>query len=392
MWYAAKVPYAASVFTAAAEDIVSALAATSGLARKVIVLDLDNTLWGGVVGEVGWRHVHLGGHHHLGEAFVDFQRVLKGMSRRGIQLVIASKNDESVALEAIDRHPDMILRRDDFATWRIDWRDKATNIQSMAQELNLGTSSFVFIDDNPSERGRVREQLPEVLVPDWPVDPTRYVQAFRALRCFDTIALSDEDLARSSMYAAERARRREAEMFADGGDWLASLGVTVHANRLTSDDLSRAAQLLNKTNQLNLATRRLSEVELMDWATQPGQEVWTFRVDDRFGPSGLTGLLGLRHEANETTIVDFLLSCRVMGRKVEEAMLHVAWRRANANGSTALRAQYFETERNGPCLQCFRASGLSETEPHLFSWDVSRSYAQPKTVTIQGLSDHVDDA
>lgn len=199
MWYAAKVPFSPPVFAEAAADVRAAIAGLRGEARRVVVVDLDDTMWGGVVGETGWQGLHLGGHHHLGEAFVDFQRALKALQRRGIQLAIASKNDESVAMDAITSHPEMVLRRDDFSAWRISWQDKATSIRELAEELNLGLKSFVFLDDNASERGRVRELLPDVLVPEWPADPTRYVQALHALRCFDVTTISAEDASRTQM-------------------------------------------------------------------------------------------------------------------------------------------------------------------------------------------------
>jgi FkbH-like protein len=382
MWHAAKVPYSPQVFAEAAADVRAAIAGLRGEARRVIVLDLDDTLWGGVVGETGWQGVHLGGHHHLGEAFAEFQRALKSMARRGIQLAIASKNDEAVAMEAITQHPEMVLRRDAFSAWRISWQDKATSIRELADELNLGLKSFVFIDDNPSERGRVRELLPDVLVPEWPADPTRYVQALQALRCFDTTTISKEDEARTQMYADERSRR-EAAKGAGGSDaWLESLGVVVTCKRLGADDLPRATQLLNKTNQLNLATRRLSETELLDWSHRDGHEVWTFRVEDRFGESGLTGLLSLAKHGDSVEIVDYLLSCRVMGRKVEETMLHHAWARAQALGASQLSAQFLPTERNGPCLQLWKSSGFTEHDTLQFSWSVDAEYARPASVTL----------
>jgi FkbH-like protein len=383
MWFAAKVPYGPKVFAEAAEDIRATLSGFRGEARRVIVVDLDDTMWGGVVGETGWRGLQLGGHHHVGEAFVDFQRALKAMSRRGIQLAIASKNDEDVAMEAITSHPEMALRKEDFSAWRISWQDKATSIRELAEELNLGLKSFVFLDDNPSERGRVRELLPDVLVPEWPTDPTRYVQALQAMRCFDVTTISEEDEARTRMYAQERERRAAATNLGGPDAWLASLGVVIEAKRLTSDDLPRATQLLNKTNQLNLATRRLSEGELFAWSSAPGREVWTFRVSDRFGPSGLTGLMSLETIGEELHVVDYLLSCRVMGRKVEESMLHLAWRRAHERQLGSVVAHFTLTDRNAPCLRMWRASGFTEPQDFEFRWSLADPYALPSGVALE---------
>ncbi|MBT6439580.1 MAG: HAD-IIIC family phosphatase, partial [Flavobacteriales bacterium] len=206
MWYAAKVPYSNAVFENAAMDMSAAINTLAGKSRKLIIVDLDNTLWGGVVGETGWQGIRLGGHDFVGEAFCDFQRCLRALSRRGIQLAIVSKNDEVVALEAIDKHSEMLLQRDDFAGWRINWHDKAENIASLVEELNLGLDSVVFIDDNPTERDRVRGAFPQILVPEWPEDPTAYASTLRKLNCFDTAALSNEDRMRTEMYATERGR------------------------------------------------------------------------------------------------------------------------------------------------------------------------------------------
>ena len=223
MWYAAKVPYASKVFEGAALDLLSAIQASCGKSRRFLILDLDNTMWGGVVGETGWEGIRLGGHDHVGEAFRDFQHELKAMSNRGIQLAIVSKNDEQVALDAIDKHPEMVLRRDDFAGWRINWNDKAENIVSLAGELGLGLASAVFIDDNPAERERTRGAFPDVLVPEWPSDPAMYVSSLRALGCFDSVAISKEDRGRTAMYKAERERRETKAIVTSLDDWLLNL-------------------------------------------------------------------------------------------------------------------------------------------------------------------------
>ena len=204
MWYAAKVPYGTAVFQRAATDVARAMSAIGGESRRLIVLDLDNTLWGGVIGETGWSGIRIGGHDHVGEAFQAFQKELKALTNRGIQLALISKNDELVAMEAIDQHPEMLIRRSDLAAWRINWQDKATNMVALLEEINLGPKSVVFIDDNPAERDRVASMFPDILVPDWPTSPVAYVDALRRLSCFDTATISSEDRSRKAMYVAER--------------------------------------------------------------------------------------------------------------------------------------------------------------------------------------------
>jgi HAD superfamily phosphatase (TIGR01681 family) len=190
LWYLGKIPFGNEIFKAAVQDIKAALRGMLGYARKLIIVDLDETVWGGIVGDVGWENLVLGGHHHRGEAYVDFQQALKSMKNRGILLAIVSKNEEQAALEAIQHHPEMVLALEDFAGWRINWQDKVQNILELMTELNLGPQSVVFIDDNPAERARVRESLPEVLVPDWPEDPLFYPAALLSLRCFEMPSLS----------------------------------------------------------------------------------------------------------------------------------------------------------------------------------------------------------
>ncbi len=355
LWYLGKILFGNEVFKAAVRDIKAALGGLLGYARKLIILDLDDTLWGGIVGDVGWENLVLGGHHHRGEAYVDFQLALKSMQNRGILLALASKNEERVALEAIEKHPEMVLKREDFAGWRIDWQDKARNILDLLTELNLGPQSAVFIDDSPAERARVRESLPEVLVPDWPEDPVFYPAALLGLRCFEIPSLSREDLTRTTLYLSENKRRALKKTVSTPEEWLTRLGIRVQVELLHTANLQRATQLLNKTNQMNLTTRRMSEAELMAWAEEKHHRLWTLRVSDKFGDAGLTGIISLEIQDQKAQIVDFILSCRVMGRKIEEAMLSTAIQYARDRGAQKVFARYIATPKNKPCLDFFKS-------------------------------------
>jgi FkbH-like protein len=325
--------------------------------------------------------LRVGGHDHVGEAFVDFQRELKALSRRGILLAIASKNEEKVALEAIEKHPEMILERDDFVGWRIDWEDKALNIVDLVAALNLGLRSVVFIDDSPAERSRVREALPEVLVPEWPVDPALYAAALRDLRCFDVPRISSVDRERTGMYAAERRRRELKKEVPSLEDWFRSLALRVRAEPLNAGNAPRASQLLDRTHQMNLTGRQLSAAELLAWAALPGREAWVFYVSDRFGDSGLTGLASLEEKERWGLVADFALSCRVMGRQVEEAMVHHLVERASARGLEQLRAECVPTPQNGPCLSFFTRR-LPAAGAHAFSWELKRSFPLPPHIEL----------
>lgn len=383
LWYLGKIVFDNQVFKAAVRDVKAVLGGLLGFARKLIIVDLDDTLWGGIVGDVGWENLVLGGHHHIGEAYVDFQLVLKSMQNRGILLAIVSKNEEQIALEAISRHPEMVLRSDDFVGWRINWQDKAGNILDLLTELNLGPQSAVFIDDNPAERARVKESLPEVLVPEWPPDPLLYPATLLSLSCFETPSLSREDLDRTAMYLSESKRQAMKKAVSSPEEWLHGLGIRVRVEELQPANLQRAAQLLNKTNQMNLSTRRMSEAELAAWAEDDDHRLWTFRVSDKFGDAGLTGIVSLAIEDQIAQIVDFILSCRVMGRRIEEALLAIAIQSARESGAEVVSARYLLTPKNKPCLDLFK--GLA---PHFrqqgedFIHDGKQPFPVPEHIEI----------
>lgn len=383
LWYQGKIAFSHEVFREAARDLKATLLGLMGQSRKLIVLDLDDTLWGGIVGDVGWEGVKLGGHDPLGEAYVDFQRALKALTRRGIVLGMVSKNDEEIALGVLRQHPEMQLREGDFAGWRINWEDKAANLAELAAELNLGLQSVVFIDDNPAERARIRDALPEVLVPEWPDNPMLYKRALASLRCFSSPQVSAEDRARAEAYAVERRRTELKRAIGSVEDWLRGLQIRVTVERLTPANLGRAAQLLNKTNQMNLATRRMSDRELRDWAQDASHRLWTFRVSDKLGDSGLTGLGSLRMEGGKAHIVDFILSCRVMGRKVEETMAHWLVEQARQAGAAEVRAEYRPTAKNKPCLEFWQRSGFTMAEANCFCWSTDRDYPRPDYIDLK---------
>jgi FkbH-like protein len=383
LWYLGKIPFTNDVFKQAVRDVKAGLRALSGNARKLIILDLDDTLWSGTVGEVGWQELVLGGHDPIGEALVDFQRELKSLKNRGILLAVVSKNEESVALEAITKHPEMVLRLEDLVAWKINWQDKAANVMELVTELNLGLDSTVFIDDNAAERGRVSEALPQVFVPDWPKDKLLYRDALLALDCFDSGVISREDRARSNMYKTERDRTLLRSKAESVDKWLETLNTQLTIEPLSNENLVRITQLLNKTNQMNLATRRMTSPELVAWALREGRRVFAFRVSDRFGDSGLTGILSTEVHEKTLHIVDFILSCRVMGRHVEEAMLSLAVEYGRLRGLTHLCAQYIATEKNKPCLDFLLRCGLTQGPDDLFQCDLSRPWPTPTDIHVR---------
>lgn len=376
LWYMSKTPFHSSVFMHASKDISSIINKLKGKSRKLIITDLDNTLWGGVIGDLGIEKIVLGGHNPKGEAFQDFQRGLKALSNEGIILAISSKNEESIALNAIENHPEMCLRKSDFVAWRINWEDKANNIVEISQELNLGLDSIVFLDDNPFERERVKHALPEVLVPELPIDPMLFRHFLMQLDCFNSSGISKEDQKRTELYKLEKNRSDSKKVFTSVEDWLKSIDIKVSYELLNETNFQRTLQLLNKTNQMNLVTARYSEMELLGRRKSDGHFTFAFSVKDNFGDAGLTGVLGVRIEKDQLVFTDFVLSCRVIGRKVEEIMLSVAVDIARKHGLKNVIATIKHTEKNKPCYEFFRKSGFEQVEDS-FIWPVEKNYEFP---------------
>jgi FkbH-like protein len=383
-WYMGRIPFGNEVFREAAVDIRSFLGVLSGGTKKIIILDLDDTLWGGIVGDVGWENICLGGHNHIGEAYVDFQSALKSLTNRGVLLAVVSKNEESVALEAMVNHPEMVLKPEDLAGWKINWNDKAQNIVDLMSDLNLGIESAVFIDDSRIERGRVREALPEVYTPEWPEDKRLYTQTLLSLRCFDTPSISTEDIERSKMYVSERKRKAVKKEIGSQEEWLRSCDIKVAVDEINGSNIKRAVQLANKTNQMNLTTRRMSEGELTEWLEGDHErKMWTFRVSDRFGDSGLCGIVSIESDGREGRILDFVLSCRVMGRSVEETMLYWVISYVRSAGLSKVCAHYRPTAKNKPCLDFWKKSGFEPNKANdRFFWLTDKEYQKPDYIQI----------
>jgi FkbH-like protein len=388
LWYLTKTPFQSEVFEEVVRDIKAGISGLLGQSRKLIILDLDNTLWGGTVGDCGWQNVRVGGHDYVGEAFADFQKALKLLSKAGVLLAVASKNEEAVAFDAINQHPEMILRAHDFAGWRINWKDKAGNISELAQELNIGLQSIVFIDDNPTERVRVREALPEVYVPEWPADPTSFASYLFQMPCFEMPYTTLEDRLRTTSYSSERARERLRQTFDSQERWLLSLDTHVTVESLNDVNLPRFVQLLNKTNQMNLTTRRMTDVQVLQWSEKHSARFWTFRVRDRCGDSGLTGIVGIELNGNTARLSDFVLSCRVMGRNIERAMLAAAVEYCRSRGLQELVAIYVPTAKNKPCLDFWLNSGFTFNSANQgFVWQLDKVYPFPSGITLTSLVD-----
>jgi FkbH-like protein len=329
----------------------------SGRIAKVLVTDLDNTLWGGVVGEDGIAGIQIGP-EYPGAAFQSLQRSLLNLSRRGILLAICSKNNPEDALEVIDKHPGMLLRREHFAALRIGWNDKVQSLREIASELNLGTDSLAFLDDNPVEREEVGASLPEVMVIDVPADPFAYASAVLDYPAFERLSLSEEDQQRTAIYAQQRERSQGEQQFQSKEDFYRFLDQKVEFAALSRENLSRIAQLTQKTNQFNLTTRRYSEQQISEIGAREGWQVFSLRVQDRYGDQGLVGVAITHDEQDACEIDTFLLSCRVIGRTVETAFLAALATAAQQRGRLGLAGYFLPTRKNAPVRTFYSQHGF----------------------------------
>jgi FkbH-like protein len=334
-----------------AEDWMAYIKPTLGLNRKCIVLDLDNTLWGGIVGEDGYEGIELGP-KAPGAAFVEFQRHLLSLYQRGVVLAINSKNNPEDALKVIRNHPYMVLREENFASLRINWNDKITNMSEIAEELNIGLDSIVYFDDDPVNRELMLKVFPEILTVDLPNDPSLYAPILMSLNDFDVLKLTEEDTKRGQMYAQQRKRIELEKTSTNLDDYLSHLGIRVTVKKADEFTIPRIAQLILKTNQFNLTTRRYQEEDIMKFSKDESMLVACAQVEDKFGDNGITGAYIIKKDSPlEWTIDTFLLSCRVMGRGVEEAIMGFILNAAKKEGVVTVRGQYIPTKKNKACEQ-----------------------------------------
>ncbi len=357
-WLTVRMPIAAGELLSLARQWMRFLHPITGRVCKAVAVDLDNTLWGGVIGEDGIEGIKLGP-DYPGAAWRDMQRALLDLYRRGIILAICSKNNPAEAMEAISRHPNMLLRPEQFAAVRINWNDKASNLREIAAELNIGIDAIAFLDDNPIERDWVRRQLPEVTVIDLPDDPMGFAPALRQCPFLERLSLSAEDRERGRMYADQRLRTELQQSAGSLEDFYRSLQMVVDIAPVTLKTLARAAQLTQKTNQFNLTTRRYSEEQLAELLRLPGWHAWTIRVVDRFGDNGIVGLAIVRTAGSICEIDNFLLSCRVIGRTVETAFLSTLAAAAANQDATRLVGRFIPTKKNVPAREFYRDHGFA---------------------------------
>lgn len=394
LWNLAKFSFSDEFIPLYADHLARVVAALRGKSGKVLVLDLDNTVWGGVIGDDGLEGIKIAQGDATGEAHLAVQRLALDLRQRGIVLAVSSKNTDEVARAPFEQHPEMLLKLDHIAVFQANWNDKATNIQAIADELSLGLDSLVFLDDNPAERGLVRKLLPQVAVPELPEDPSGYARTLAAGGYFEAVTLAAEDLKRAGFYQ-DNAKRASLQRQASGVDaYLASLDMTITFQPFEGKGRARIVQLINKSNQYNLTTRRYTEPEILEVERDPKVFTLQVRLADIFGDNGMISVVICRPAENETWEIDtWLMSCRVLGRKVEHMVLRKIVEHARAAGIHKLIGTYRPTERNKLVIDHYAKLGFNkvrEEESGLTEWDLPVGSATdweglPMTVVSAGF-------
>jgi len=391
LWNMAKFPFSDHLIPLYADHVARSVAALRGKSRKALILDLDNTVWGGVIGDDGLDGIKVAQGDARGEAHLAVQRLALDLRQRGIVLAVSSKNTDEVAREPFEKHPEMLLKLDHIAVFQANWNDKATNIQAIAEELNLGLDAMVFLDDNPVERGLVRKLLPQVAVPELPEEPAYYTRYLAAAGYFEAVAFAGEDLQRAGFYQ-DNARRANLQKQVGGVDaYLASLDMTITFQPFDATGRARIVQLINKSNQYNLTTRRYTEPEATVAEQDPDVFTLQVRLADTFGDNGMISVVICRPGEPRVWEIDtWLMSCRVLGRKVEHMVLREVLQHARHAGIETLKGVYRPTEKNKLVIDHYAKLGfakVSEDESGLTRWELAVAGPEPDSAPMKVVSE-----
>ena len=362
------------------EDFMGYVKPILGLNKKCIVLDLDNTLWGGIVGEDGFDGIQLGP-NSPGNAFVEFQKLLLSLNQRGILLSINSKNNYNDAIEVIQKHPHMILREENFASIQINWNNKVSNMEKISEELNLGLDSFVFFDDDPVNREFVKTTLPEIHTVQIPIDPSLYAKTLQELNDFNVLKITGEDTKRSQMYLQQK-KRNELSISNSLEDFLKQLEIKVNLKNANQSTIPRISQLTLKTNQFNLRTKRYQEKEISTFSEDKNFLIRCVEVIDKFGNNGITGVFIIKKNNSKEWFLDnFILSCRVMGRKIEHSIMSHIIDEAKKENVEKLIAEFIPTTKNMPSEDFLESCGFKK-ENNYWIYVLNKDFKSPEHVTI----------
>ena len=371
-WFISKQPFALEAIPIFSLAIAKQIAADIGKIRKCLITDLDNTLWGGILGDDGINGINLDPNDPIGESFLDFQKTLKLYKDRGVLLAVCSKNDPSIAKEVFQKHPNCILKTEDFSAFIADWEDKPINIQKIASQLNIGLDSLVFFDDNPAERDLVKKVLPMVQVIDVPEDPAEFSMALIRSHCFDWGQLTEEDLNRSETIRADRKRSELGAITLNYEDYLKALEMRISIAKALPHELNRFTQLINKTNQFNLRTRRYNESEITATATDPDKVLLRVTLQDKFSDYGIISaiILNLDHSRKNILIDTWVMSCRVFKRGIEDEVMNYLIAFAKDNGFQTVEGEYICNPRNGLVADLYTRYGFKMVQQN----DISKKY------------------
>lgn len=394
LWNLGKFAFSDEFIPLYGDYVARTVASIRGKSRKVLVLDLDNTVWGGVIGDDGLDGIAIAQGDARGEAHLSVQRLALDLRKRGIVLAVSSKNTDSVAREPFEKHPEMLLKLDHIAVFQANWNDKATNIQTIAEELSLGLDSIVFLDDNPVERGLVRKLLPQVAVPELPEDPAWYARTLAAAGYFEAVAFANEDLARAGFYQ-DNAKRVTLQKQVGGVDaYLASLDMTITFQPFDATGRARIVQLINKSNQYNLTTRRYTDPEILEAEEDPTVFTLQVRLADIFGDNGMISVVLCRTSETQVWEVDtWLMSCRVLGRKVEHMVLREILHHAREAGIGTLRGVYKPSGRNDLVIDHYAKLGFSKVREEAdgtTEWELQVEEANPESAPMKVISQRFD--
>jgi FkbH-like protein len=363
LWNLAKLPFADAYVPLYAEHVVRIIGAMRGKSRRCLVLDLDNTMWGGVIGDDGMEGIKIAQGDPTGEAHLSLQQLALALRERGVVLAVSSKNTDSVARQPFKEHPDMLLKEEHIAVFQANWEDKASNIRAIAKELALGLESLVFLDDNPAERSLIRRELPEVAVPELDEDPANYARTLAAAGYFEAIGFSEEDRVRAEMYQGNARRLGLQSQTADIESYLRSLEMRIIFGSFDGKTRARVTQLINKSNQFNLTTRRYSEPQVQQLEADPKAMTLHARLVDKFGDNGIIGVIICRTTSPDIWTIDtWLMSCRVLGRRVEQAVLAEILKQARSLGIKKLVGVYRPTDRNGMVRDHYGKLGFKQVQ------------------------------
>lgn len=378
LYYIAKMPISLDALPIVAKAVVDLVQVLRGNVKKCVVLDLDNTLWGGVIGDDGLSGIQIG-ELGTGHAFSDFQAWLKELKNRGILLAVCSKNNDSTAREPFEKHPEMVLRLEDISMFVANWEDKASNIRQIQKTLNIGMDSMVFLDDNPFERDLVRSMIPEITVPELPEDPALYLQYLRGLGLFETASYSAEDMGRTQQYRQQAERAEFASSFQSYDDYLQGLEMKAVAAPFDVFHYPRIAQLTQRSNQFNLRTVRYTEAEVEAVAQDDSRMGLYFTLRDKFGDHGLISVVILdKQPEGDLFISQFLMSCRVLKRGMEEFIIDTIVRTAAENGFTKVIGEYIPTPKNAMVKDLYEKMGFARAGENRFEANVA-DFAYHKT-------------